>query len=129
MTKRPFSGSGYLNLNFRAPDFNTKRFVRVSYGYTPIWRYFDEELGKEVKGEPGLDVALHRHRRHWAQDDEAGDAAASGPVCISLDALLVRGFISIGVYKGLYEAIDKLAREEDRDRRKAAGAPPPSDQY
>lgn len=125
MTKRAFFGQGYLNLNFRALGVNTKRFIRISYGYTPTWRFFDADLRNEVRGEPGLDIALHRHLRRRVQDGEAGDAAAPDPVWISFDALLVRGFITIGLYERLFEAIDKLAKAEDRSRRKAAGAPPP----
>jgi hypothetical protein len=126
MTKRPFVGEGYLNLHLRALGVNAKRFLRVSYRYTPLWAYFDAEQAKEVVAEPGLEVGLDIRPLN-ARRRGNGDAPSPDLLWMPINALLVRGFLKPRLYERLYEAIDDLARGEDRSRREAVGATPTSD--
>lgn len=122
MTKRPFIGSGYLNLDLRAVGIDARRFVRVLYRYVPAWHYYDATQGKEVSGKPALDIALDtRPRRPVPPID---DEATKDLIWVSIDTLLVRRMLTVGLYKKIYEAIDTFAREEDQSRRKVAGQPP-----
>jgi hypothetical protein len=123
MTKHAFFGSGYLNLNLRALGIDAKRLVRVIYRYVPDWPYFDETQGKEIRGKPELDIALDT-RRPRRPSPPVDDNATKDLVWVSIDALLVRHILTVGLYERIYKAVDELAKAEDQDRRKAAGGPP-----
>ncbi|HEY6979596.1 hypothetical protein [Reyranella sp.] len=125
MTKRPFIGSGYLNLDLRPLGIDAKRFVRVLYQYTPAWPYYDPAQGKEVTVKAGIDIALDTRPRRPVQPVD--HEATKDLVWFSMDILLVRHVLTVGLYERICEAIDTFARDEDRSRRRAAGAPPPSD--
>jgi hypothetical protein len=124
MTKRPFIGSGYLNLDLRALGIDAKRFVRVVYRYTPAWPHYDVVQGKEITGKAGIDIALDTRPRRPVQpvDPEATKDLA----WFSIDVLLVKKVITVGLYERICEAIDGFAKDEDRSRRRAAGLLPPS---
>lgn len=119
MTKRPFIGSGYLNLDLRALGIHAKRFVRVAYRYSPSWRYFDAAQGKEIEGKAGIDIALDTRPRRPVQPID--HEATKDLFWFSMDVLLVKKVITVGLYERICEAIDAFAKEEDRERREAAG--------
>lgn len=123
MTERPFIGSGYLNLDLRPIGIDAKRFIRVIWRYTPAWPYFDVGQGKEVTDKGRLEIALDIRPRRPVQpvDREATKDLA----WFSIDLLLVRKVVTIGLYERIFEAIDAFAKEEDRSRRRAAGMLPP----
>lgn len=125
MTQQPFFGSGYLNLNLRALGTDAKRFVKVLYRYTPMWPYYDATQGKEVSGKPALDIALDTRARRPVQPVDL--EATKDLIWVSIDTLLVRHILTVGLYERLFDAIDAFAKDEDRSRRGAAGMLPPSD--
>lgn len=124
MTKRPFIGSGYLNLDLRALGIDAKRFVRVLYQYTPAWRYYDAAQGREIEGKAGIDIALDTRPRRPVQPVD--HEAIKDLFWFSMDVLFVKKVITVGLYERICEAIDTFAKEEDRARRRAAGLLPPS---
>jgi hypothetical protein len=126
MTKRPFIGSGYLNLDLRTIGIDAKRFIRVVYRYTPSWPHLDVAQGKEVSGKSALEIALDTRPRRPVQPVD--HEATKDLVWFSIDVLLVKKVITVGLYQKIYEAIDTFARDEDRSRRKVAGQPPNSPQ-
>lgn len=123
MTKRAFFGSGYLNLDLRSLGIDTKRFVSVLYAYTPIWPYYDPTQKTQIKGNPGLDIALDTRPRRPVQPID--EEATKDLIWVPIDALLVRHILTVGLYERICKAIDELAKAEDRSRREADGESPP----
>jgi hypothetical protein len=122
MTMRPLFGSGYLNLDFRALGIDAKRFIRVLYRYTPTWPYYDRGPWEGSQGQARTDIALDTRPRRPAPPID--QESTRDVIWVPIDTLLVRRMLTIGLYERICQAIDDFAREEDRERREAAGVAP-----
>ena len=58
MTERAFTGQSYIDIKFETLGVMMKRFVSVTYSYTPRWPYYDQRLKREVYGEQGIDLEV-----------------------------------------------------------------------
>src|SRR5262245_64431845 len=125
MTKRPFAGTSYIDIQIQALGVKIKRLVAVTYSYRPPWTYYDTELKREVQGQAALELALEILTRRLGRSGLDG-VPDQEQVWVSIDDLMVPGLLKPKVYGRLLQYIDQDARARDRMARKKSGMPAPS---
>jgi len=124
MTKRPFTGTSYIDIQIQALGVAIKRLVAVTYSYRPPWPYYDTEFKREVQGQAALELALEILARRLGRSGLYG-VPDQEQVWVPIDGLMVPGLLKPKVYERLLQHIDQAARARDRMARQKAGQPAP----
>lgn len=122
MTKRPFAGTSYIDIQIQALGVKIKRLLAVTYSYRPLWPYYDTELKQEISGDAALDLSLEVLARRLGRGGLDG-VPDQEQVWVPIDGLMVPGLLKPKVYDRLLQYIDQDARARDRMARKKSGLP------
>jgi len=100
------------------------RKARVTYTYTPEWEYFDLQQNRVMEGWAGdsmtFDVLAVPEIEVWVTKEGQRESTRMGPEWTRVSDLLQIGVISEAMQTALDDEIEKRAKAEDRQRRRAA---------